>query len=260
MIQGFSKAHLWVCRILNFSFLSGNALNVTFNTFFYNFSFIIVNTVLAVSLALVINELNTGKFKKVTQSLIFMPYFVSWVIVGSIAYNLFNFENGFINQILNSFNRESVNIYGTPSVWRFLIPMFNAWKGVGYSMVVYLAAIAGVDMQLKDAAEIDGANIFQRTLHVTLPTITPTVITLVLLEIGKIFRGNFDLFYQLIGNNGMLFDTTDVIDTFVFRSLMQSSEVGMAAASGLYQSVLCFITIVAVNGIVRRVQSEYVLF
>lgn len=243
-----------------FFFLSGQALQVTLNTFFYNLVFIFVNTVLAVGLAVILNELAGEYFKKITQSFIFMPYFVSWVIVGSIAYNLLNYESGFLNQLLISLGLQPVNAYAEASWWRFIIPAFNAWKGVGYSMVVYLAAVTGVDVQHHEAAEIDGANIFQRIRHITLPAVAPTMITLILLDVGKIFRGNFDLFYQLIGNNGRLFDATDVIDTFVFRSLMKSSEVGMASASGLYQSVLCFVTIMVVNGIIKKVRKEYALF
>lgn len=243
-----------------FFFLSGQALTVTLNTFFYNLTFMLVNTVLAVGLAVILSELTGKWFKRLMQSFIFLPYFVSWVIVGSIAYNLLNYETGAVNGIIGALGGERLNIYAEPEWWRAIIPGFNAWKGVGYSMVVYLAAVTGVDAQLHEAAQIDGANIFKRIRHITLPAITPTIITLVLLDVGKIFRGNFDLFYQLVGNNGQLFNATDVIDTFVFRALMKSSEVGMAAAIGLYQSVLCFVTIMVVNGIVKKVRSEYALF
>ena len=146
------------------------------------------------------------------------------------------------------------------AAWRIIIVLFNAWKSVGYSMVVYLAAVTGVDMQLHESAKIDGANIFQRVRHVTFPAILPTVVTMVLLDVSKIFRGNLDLFYQLVGKNGALYDSTDVIDTFVFRSLLETSDIGMAASAGFYQSILCFVTIMLVNGIVKRVQSDYALF
>ncbi len=243
-----------------FFFLSGKAFSVTANTFLYNLSFIAVNTVLAVLFAIILSEANNRKFKKITQSAIFLPYFVSWVIVGTIAYNLLNYENGVVNGILTAFDMEPINVYANGPAWRILIVLFNAWKGVGYSMVVYLAAVTGVDMQLHEAAKIDGANIFQRVRHITFPVIVPTIITMVLLDVSKIFRGNLDLFYQLIGKNGALYEATDVIDTFVFRSLLETSDIGMAAAAGFYQSVLCFATIMLVNGIVKRVQSDYALF
>ena len=169
-------------------------------------------------------------------------------------------ENGVVNGILGMLGLEPVNIYANGPAWRIIIVLFNAWKSVGYSMVVYLAAVTGVDMQLHESAKIDGANIFQRVRHVTFPAILPTVVTMVLLDVSKIFRGNLDLFYQLVGKNGALYDSTDVIDTFVFRSLLETSDIGMAASAGFYQSILCFVTIMLVNGIVKRVQSDYALF
>lgn len=243
-----------------FFFLSGKAFSVTANTFLYNLSFIAVNTGLAVLFAIILSEAGNKYFKKITQSAIFLPYFVSWVIVGTIAYNLLNYENGVVNGILGMLGLEPVNIYANGPAWRILIVVFNAWKSVGYSMVVYLAAVTGVDVQLHESAKIDGANIFQRVRHVTFPTILPTVVTMVLLDVSKIFRGNLDLFYQLVGKNGALYDSTDVIDTFVFRSLLETSDIGMAASAGFYQSILCFATIMLVNGIVKRVQSDYALF
>ena len=243
-----------------FFFLSGKAFSVTANTFLYTLSFIAVNTFFAVLFAVILSEAGNKYFKKLTQSAIFLPYFVSWVIVGTIAYNLLNYENGVVNGILGMLGLEPVNIYANGPAWRIIIVLFNAWKSVGYSMVVYLAAVTGVDMQLHESAKIDGANIFQRVRHVTFPAILPTVVTMVLLDVSKIFRGNLDLFYQLVGKNGALYDSTDVIDTFVFRSLLETSDIGMAASAGFYQSILCFVTIMLVNGIVKRVQSDYALF
>ena len=198
--------------------------------------------------------------KKTLQSVIFLPYFISRVIVSAIAYSLFNYENGGLNALLNLLGMESVNVYAKAGWWKFIITGFSAWKGVGYGMVVYLASIAGVDSSLIEAAQIDGANIFQRILYVTIPSIKPTIITMSLLAIGKIFKGSLDLFYQLIGNNGALFDATDVIDTYVFRSLITDGDVGKTAAVGLYQSVLCFVTIMVVNGIIKRTEPDYALF
>lgn len=219
-----------------------------------------MNTFLAVLFAVILSEARGKKFKKVTQSSIFLPYFVSWVIVGTIAYNLLNYENGVVNGVLKTLGMEPINLYADGPAWRVLIVLFNAWKSVGYSMVVYMAAVTGVDTQLHESAQIDGANIFQRIHYVTLPAIRPTIITMVLLDVSKIFRGNLDLFYQLIGKNGALYDSTDVIDTFVFRSLLETSDIGMAAAAGFYQSILCFVTIMVVNGIIRKINSDYALF
>lgn len=243
-----------------FFFQSGDAWNVTRNTVLYNLVFIIINTVLEVGFAIVLSEIVNKFVKKTLQSIIFLPYFISWVIVSSIAYSLFNFENGTVNGILSAIGIQTVNIYAEPSWWKYIIVAFSAWKGVGYGMVVYLASIAGVDTSLHEAAQIDGANIFHRIRYITIPSITPTIITMTLLAVGKIFKGSLDLFYQLVGNNGALFDATDVIDTYVFRSLIQSGDIGKTAAVGLYQSVLCFVTIIIVNKIVKRAEADYALF
>lgn len=155
---------------------------------------------------------------------------------------------------------EKINFYGTTWVWPFILVFFSAWKNVGYGTVLYLAAIMGIDTEIYEAAQIDGANIFQRIFKVTIPCLVPTLIILTLLAVGNIFRGDFQMFYQLVGNNGPLFNATDVIDTFTFRSLIQSGEVGMSAAAGLYQSVFCFITIVFTNFLVKKYDPDYSLF
>ncbi len=251
----------WVgLRNFEFFFQSGEAWLVTRNTLLYNIAFMIVNTSLQLLFAMILSELGSKLFRKLAQSFMFLPHFISWVVVASMAFNLFNYENGAINNLLVMLGQERVNIYGTPGIWKYLLVIFKAWKTVGYGTVVYLAAIVGIDAELHEAAEIDGANIFQRMAHITLPSIIPSILILTLLGIGQIFRGDFGLFYQMIGNNGMLFDATDIIDTFVFRSLTQSNNMAMAAAAGFYQSVMCFITIMITNYIVRRVDKDYALF
>lgn len=243
-----------------FFFMSGQAFTVTRNTILYNLAFIIVNTVLQVGLAIIIAEIKGKYFKKITQSFMFFPYFISWVIVSVIVYNLFNFEHGIFNSLLKSIGGQPVDIYSKPTVWVFLIIIFNAWKGVGYGTVIYLSAIMGIDTETYEAAAIDGANIFQRIFRITIPSLVPTMVILILLAIGNIFKGDFQMFYQLVGNNGPLFNATDVIDTFTNRSLLQTNEIGMAASAGLYQSVFGFITIIAANYFVKKYDKDYSLF
>ena len=260
--QGVLKSP-WVDPIyknIQFFFKSGKALIITRNTALYNIAFIITSTFLEVFFAVVLNEMFHKKLKKIIQSCIFLPYFFSWVIVGSIAYSLFNYETGTLNSVISGLGGEKINFYSQGSYWPFIIVFFNAWKGVGYGMVVYLAAIVGIDGEILEAASIDGANIFQRIRYVTLPALTSTVITLTLLALGRVFRGNLDLFYQLVGQNGMLFNYTDVIDTYVFRLTLKASDVGQTVAIGLYQSVLCFITILIANAVVKRLNPDYSLF
>ena len=241
-------------------FLSGQAWTVTRNTILYNIAFIVINTILQMGLAILISEIGGKFFKKVTQTAMFLPYFISWVVVGMIAYNFLNVEYGTINALIAKLGGEKINFYGTTWVWPIILVFFSAWKNVGYGTILYLAAIMGIDTEIYEAAEIDGANIFQRIFRVTIPCLVPTLIILTLLAVGNIFRGDFQMFYQLVGNNGPLFNTTDVIDTFTFRSLIQSGEVGMSAAAGLYQSVFCFITIVFTNFLVKRYDPDYSLF
>jgi putative aldouronate transport system permease protein len=243
-----------------FFFVSGDAFHVTRNTFLYNLTFIVLNTSLEILFAVILSEIGGRFFKKLVQGSMFLPYFISWVVVGSISYNLFNFENGTVNNLIRALGGETINIYNQPRYWPFIIVAFSSWKMVGYGTVIYLASIAGIDPELNQAAEIDGASIFQRIRYVTIPSILPTVVILVLLEIGRIFRGDFGLFYQLVGNNGAIFNVTDVIDTYVFRSLISSTRLGMSAAVGFYQSVLCFITIMLANAAVKRIEPDYVLF
>ncbi len=241
-------------------FISGQAWIVTRNTILYNVAFITVNTILQMGLAILISEIGGKYFKKLTQTAMFLPYFISWVVVGIIAYNMLNLENGTINSMIAKIGGEKFNFYGSTFVWPFIMIFVSAWKNVGYGTVLYLAAIMGIDTETYEAAKIDGANIFQRIFKVTIPSLIPTMIILTLLAIGNIFRGDFQMFYQIIGNNGPLFNATDVIDTFTFRSLIQSGEVGMSAASCLYQSVFCFITIMISNFIVKKYDKDYSLF
>jgi putative aldouronate transport system permease protein len=245
---------------IRFFFESGDAWRVTRNTALYNIAFIVINNFLQIFAAIMLFEVGGKWFKKITQSVLFLPYFISWVVVGAIAYNLLNYDIGTVNVILKGFGMEPIDIYNTPAYWPYILVVVSAWKGLGYGTVMYLAAITSIDTEMYEAAEIDGANIFQRIMKVTIPNLYPTVTILVLLAVGNIFRGDFGMFYNMIGNNGILFSATDVIDTFVFRSLITSNDIGMSAAAGVYQSVLGFLTIMLVNYAVRRYDKDRALF
>lgn len=251
----------WVgLRNFRFFFLSGKAWLVTKNTILYNLAFIATGLVAQVGVAVVFSELRAKLYKKVAQSVMFLPYFISWVVVAAFAYNIFNYEFGTLNHILTSIGLPRVDVYNTPPAWKYILVAFNNWKYTGYGSIVYLAAIMGIHPELYESAEIDGASIFQRIFRITIPMIKPTMMIIVLLQISHILRGNFDLFFQLIGYNGILYEATDVIDTFVFRSLTQSTEIGLPAAAGMYQQVIGFAIIMTVNWIVKRVNPEYALF
>ena len=243
-----------------FFFSSGKAFLVTKNTVLYNLVFLFLYTVFSVLAAVFIAEVNNKVFKKISQSMMFLPYFISWVVVSAFMYNFCNYEYGIVNTVLKFFGREPVSVYSTPSYWYFLLPFLYVWKSIGYGSVLYLAAIMGIDQECYEAAKIDGANVFQRVRYITIPCLRPTIVILVLMGLGRIMRGDFDMFYQLIGKNGVLMNATDIIDTLVFRSLIDLGDWGMASAAGLYQSVLCFIIIVLANWIVKKVEPDYALF
>ncbi len=241
-------------------FRSGKAWIVTQNTIVYNLIFLACYTVFSLAVAILIAEMSGKIFKKAAQSFLFLPYFISWVTVAAFFYNFFNYDYGFVNHTLKNLGMDPLDVYSTPSYWYFILPILYAWKWVGFGSVLYLAAILGIDQEMYEAATIDGANRFHKILRITLPLMKPTMIILILLGLGRIMRGEFDMFYQLIGNNGQLMDATDIIDTLVFRSLVGTQDFGMASSVGVYQSVLTFIIIIIANYAVRRVDKDYALF
>jgi len=243
-------------------FNSGIAFQVTRNTIVFNLIFIVTSVIASVAIAIFLSEMRNRYFKKVSQSLLIFPYFISWVVVAAFVYNIFNYDYGVFNEILSSLGFEPINIYSKTSYWYILLPVLHVWKTVGYSSAIYFASIAGINMEYYEAAKVDGANTFQRIRNITLPFLKPTIIVLVLLSVGQILRGNVDMFYQLIGNNGMLFNGTDVIDTYVFRSLAGggTADLGLTSAATFYQSVMCFVIIYITNYIVKRQEKDYALF
>jgi putative aldouronate transport system permease protein len=241
-------------------FESGKLLQVTINTVIYNMVFLVSSTVVAVLAGVFVAEMSGKYFKKVAQSFMFLPYFISWVTVSAFFYNIFSFDFGVLNTLLRSLNMTPVDIYSNPTIWMFILPFFYIWKTIGFTSVMYLASIMGIDTESYESAKIDGANVFQRIRHITLPALKPTIITLLLLGISRVMRGEFDMFYQLVGENGLLLDKTDIIDTLVFRSLISLNDFGMASAAGFYQSILCFVIIYGVNALVKKFNGEYALF
>ncbi len=247
----------------NFQFLikSGKLWLLTKNTILYNLAFIIFGNVLQVTIAILLNEVRSKWFKKISQSLMFLPYFISAVLVGLLAFNVLNYDFGFINSLINSFGGEPVKVYSTPEVWPLIIIIVNLWKTTGYGSVIYFAAICGIDEGIIEAAKIDGANTFQKIWRIILPSLKPTMIILFLFALGGILKGNFGLFYNLVGRaNTALFPYTDIIETFVFRTLMNQFNFSYSSAVGLYQSVFGLIVILLANYAVRKIDEEFALF
>ena len=250
------------CSFDNFEYLfkTKDAFIMIRNTILYNLAFLCVNTVLQISCAIMLSEVIGKKFKRITQSVMFLPYFISWVVVGAFVYNLFNYEFGAVNTFLKSVGLDPVDIYSNKGAWPFILVAFSAFKNVGYGTVMYLASIVNIDDHLFEAAELDGANMWQKIRHITLPCIRPTIVILFLLAIGTIMKGDFQMFWQVTGNNPMVLETTDVIDTYVTRSLLTLQEFGMTSAAGLYQSGISFVLVLIANRLVKKVEPDYALF
>lgn len=247
----------------NFKFLvtSGALWKLTFNTITYNLAFIIFGNILQIGIAILLNELRKKWFKKLSQSLMFLPFFISFVLVGLIAYNILSYDFGLLNGILKSIGWEPLKTYSNPTIWPFIIVFTFLWQSTGYGSIVYFAAIMGLDSEIVEAAEIDGANALQRIRYIVLPWLKPTFIILLLFSLGGILRGNFGLFYNLVGaNNTALFDATDIIETFVFRSLMNNFNFSLGSAVSLYQSVFGFFIVITANWLVKKVSPENTLF
>ena len=246
----------------NFKFLatSGQLWTLTKNTILYNLAFIILGNMLAVFVAILLNEMQSKWFKKVSQTILFLPYFISQVLVGLLVFNLLNYDTGFVNGILSSLGMERWQPYSDPNVWPVLMVVIYLWQQTGYNSVVYFASIMGIDGEMMEAAKVDGANGFQRISYIILPSLKPTIVILLLFALGGIVKGNFGLFYNIVGSNPILYPTTDIIETFVYRSTVQSFNFSTASAVGFYQSVVGFVIVMTVNYIVKKIEPDYSLF
>lgn len=243
-----------------FFFSSPRAWEVTFNTLKLNFLFIVVGTLVAMMLAILFNELRSKLYSRLTQSTILLPHFLSWVIVSYIIYSLLSTDYGIINQLLVKLNLDPVNWYSSPQYWTGILVAAAVWKDLGMNLVIYLAAITGIDDSYYEAGRIDGASRWQLIRHITIPLMIPTVMILSLLALGKIMYGSFDMIYAIIKDNGVLYPTADVIDTYVFRSLRTIGNPAQAMAVGLYQSVVGFILVWGSNKIVKKLNPDNALF
>lgn len=249
---GFSNFH--------FLFASHTIIRLTVNTLLYNAAFILFGNFFQIVVAVLISRIRNAAYRRISQTFIFLPYFISFVLVGLFAYGFLNYNYGLINEVLQNIGAKRVSFYTDPQYWKYIMPITYVWKWVGYGTVIYLASIMSINTELYDAAAIDGANAFRQISSVTLPTLKPTVIILLLFSVGNILKGQFQLFYQMVGTNGLLYNATDIIDTYVYRALVVSAQMGLGTAAGLYQSIFGLIIILSVNYIIRKIEPEYALF
>ncbi|QGQ99791.1 sugar ABC transporter permease [Paenibacillus psychroresistens] len=243
-----------------FFFKSSDALLVTMNTLKLNFLFLFFGTLVAVAIAILFNEIRQKLFIKMAQSMMIFPSFISWIIVSYLMYALFATNFGIINQLITFFGGEGISWYSKPSVWPWILVLMKIWKEAGFGSIIYLATITGIDQSLYESADIDGATRWQKIRRITIPLITPTIMILTLLNLGKIFYSDFGMLYAIIGDNGVLYPTTDVIDTYVFRALRQVGDPSNAAAIGLFQSIVGFTLVFLVNWITRKFYKDGALY
>lgn len=251
------------CGFDNFKFLfqTSDAWTMTRNTILYNVGFIVIGTVLAIFVAIMICELGERRRVKIFQAALLLPNMLSWVVIGYIVYAFLNADTGFVNHsILKAMGMDPVSWYTYTGAWPVILIAVFLWKNLGYQSIIYTASISGIDKSIYEAAAIDGATKLKQVFYVTLPMLKPTVITLTLMAIGRIFYSDFGLFYQVPQNSGALYGVTQTIDTYVYRGLMELNDVGMSAAAGLYQSLVGFILVLGANAIVRKKDAENALF
>ncbi|MCP4180709.1 MAG: sugar ABC transporter permease [bacterium] len=243
-----------------FLFTSHAAYIITRNTLLYNLSFIILTTVCSIAIAICLSELLNKRLAKFYQTFMFLPYFLSTIVVGYVLLSFLSVDKGSINHALMFFGMHPINWYSHPGYWPAILIIITLWKNIGYTSIFYLAAILAIGRHFYEAAELDGASKWQQIWNITIPHIKPIIIILVLIAIGNIFKADFGTFYWYPMNSGALFPATNVIDTYVFRGLMDSGNVGMTTAAGLYQSVMGLILIVSLNKLVKKFDSENAMF
>lgn len=247
----------------NFEYLfkTKEAWVITRNTLGYNLLFIVLGTAISIGVAILLNEIRSKFWKKSYQTIILLPYLISMVIVSYLVFAMLSSESGFVNNsILEPLGFDGLNWYTEPKYWPYILSIVHIWKVFGYSCIIYYATLVGIDRGYYEAAVIDGANRWQQIVHITLPSLKPTVITLVLLQVGTIFYSDFGLFYQVPMDSGPLYDVTNTIDTYVYRGLIKLNDVGMSSAAGVYQSLVGFTLVYIANRIVTKFSKENALF
>lgn len=247
----------------NFEFLfkTKDAWIITRNTLLYNVAFIVLGTLCAIAVAILRDEIHSARAKKLYQTTILVPFLISIVVVSYLVYAFLSSDSGFLNSsVLPLLGIEPISWYTSPQYWPVILIIVNIWKGLGYNCIIYYATLVGIDRGYYEAAVIDGANRWKQIIHITLPALKPTIITLTLMAIGKIFYSDFGLFYQVPMNSGPLINVTNTIDTYVYRGLMSLNNISMASAAGVYQSLIGFLLVLSANGIVRKLSADNALF
>ena len=249
------------CGFRNFEFLFNgeDVIRATKNTILYNLAFIVIGTIVSIAVALMLYNLSK-KAVKIYQTILFVPYFVSWVIVSYVVIAMLDMNYGVFNEIIKAFGGEKIMWYNESKYWPFIIIFMNIWKNTGYNAIVYLAALMSIDTTLYEAADVEGATKWQKIKYISLPGIKNMIIMLTIMKVGQIFSGDFGLFYNVPLNSALLYPTTDILNTFTYRALMSMGDIGMSSAATLYQSFAGFILVMITNAITRKLDSDSALF
>lgn len=254
----FGSEWIWF-ENFKFFFSGSKWVEVTVNTLFLNVVFILTGTVASIAIAIMLSELNNRWFVKISQTLMTLPNFVSWASIALFSVAFLS-TDGIINSIIRALGGAGISFSTDPSVWRGVFVIIRIWKGAGWGAIIYMSAIAGISTEIYEAAKIDSANRLQCIFRITLPLLKDVIVLQLLLSIGNIFRGDFGMIYPFIGDNAMLYPTTDVIDTYVYRALRTQSDFGKTMAVGIYQSIMGFAMVLFANGIAKRYAPQSALF
>lgn len=246
----------------NFEFLfqSSDAFIMIRNTLLYNISFIIMAPIFAITVAILLNEVRRKISRTLFQTTILLPYLMSWVVVSYLAYAILSNDTGFLNNILNHFGLQSIAWYQQSKYWPFILFFVHFWKGIGFTMIIYYSSIVGISEEYYEAARLDGAGKWKQIIHITLPLLKSTVISLLIIQVGAIMASDFGLFYQIPKNQGILYPATMTIDTYVYNTLMKLGNISMSSAASVLQSIVGFCLVIVTNMIVRRYESDSSLF
>ncbi|MBR4832178.1 MAG: sugar ABC transporter permease [Butyrivibrio sp.] len=246
----------------NFEFLFATTDSWVYirNTICYNVLWIILGLIIAVAFAIMLHELTNKFVAKTYQTLMFFPYFLSWVVASYFLLAFLDPTKGLVDHFLMSKGLPKIDWYNTPKYWPFILTVCNLWKNIGYSSILYLAAITGIDTTQYEAAAIDGATKWQQIFYVTIPNLRPMICILLIMNVGKIFNSDFGLFYTVPLNSGSLFSATQVIDTYIYRVLTATNNIGMSTAGGLLQNAVGFVCIMFANKVVKKIDEDSALF
>lgn len=251
------------CGLDNFEFLfaSGNVGIMIRNTILYNIAFIVIGTVLAITVAILLNEVRSRVAGRFYQTVILLPYLMSWVVVSYLVYAFLSGESGYVNRVIvPALGLQPISFYQETAYWPFILIFMNQWKGVGFTMIIYLSSIIGISSDYYEAARVDGAGKWRQITSITLPCLKPTVITMFILSISKMFYSDFGLFYQVPKNSGILYPVTQTIDTYVYNALMNQNNPGMSSAAGFIQAIVGCVLVVAANALIRRIDRDSAIF